>query len=85
MLFFLGLGVMLYDTFSRNRRREQIEAEEKALREEIESLLEHSELDSIELNTYIRNTTGKPGISSLNVAELTRVREYVQNRGTSSM
>ena len=77
-LLLLGIAIILYDTFSRNRERERLEAIEKSMRHEISTLQEYTSISDIDLNTYIRNVTGKPGISSLNVDELVQIREFLQ-------
>jgi len=77
-LFLAGIAIILYDTFSRNRSREQIDTVEKSLRHEISTLQKYANVNDIDLNSYIRNVTGKPGISSLNVEELLRIRQYLQ-------
>lgn len=78
ILFLAGIALILYDTFSRNRSRERTAEIEKNLRMEVLRLQGYAGLSDIDLNEYIRNVTGKPGISSLNVDELLRIRSYLQ-------
>ena len=77
-LFLVGIALILYDTFSRNRSRERTAEIERNLRMEVSRLQEYAGLSDIDLNNYIRKVTGKPGVSSLNVYELLRIRLYVQ-------
>jgi curved DNA-binding protein CbpA len=78
MLFFLGIGLILYDTFSSKPRQQKLEAEEESLREEILAMLRDAGESPHELNDYLYQTIGKPGILSLELSELKQVKEYLQ-------
>lgn len=78
ILFCVGIGLMLFDTFSRNPQREKLEEEKKLLRDEILAMLPDAEESQQELQTYINQTLGKTGILGLELNELERVKKHVQ-------
>ena len=80
ILFCVGIGLILFDTFSSNPRREKLEAEEESLREEILAMLRDANESQHGMNDYVYQTIGKPGILSLERGELERVKEYLQDR-----
>lgn len=79
ILFFLGLGLILLDTFSTDPPPEKRELED-SLREEILAMLPAARESQRGLNEYVYQTMGKPGILSLQLTELQRVKEYLQRR-----
>lgn len=79
-VFLVGLGLIVFDTFSINRRPQKRELEEEALRAEILAMLPDAHESQRGLNEYLYQTMGKPGILSLQLNELQRVKEYLQRR-----
>lgn len=49
-------------------------------RSQILDALQLTSITQDDLNEYIRNVTGKPGLRSLNLAELERIEKYVLSR-----
>lgn len=80
ILFFIGIGLILFDTLSSKPRQKKLDAEKDSLREEILAMLPGARESQHGLNEYIYQTMRKPGILSLELSELKGVREYLQNR-----
>jgi hypothetical protein len=80
ILFCVGIGLILFDTFTRNPQREKLEAEKELLRREILALLTEAEESQQELQVYINQTVGKTGISGLELNELERVKNHIQRK-----
>jgi len=80
ILFCAGIGLILFDTFTRNPQREKLEAEKDLLRGEILAMLPDAEESQQELQIYINQTLGKTGILGLELNELERVKNHVQRK-----
>jgi hypothetical protein len=78
--FCVGIGLILFDTFTRNPQREKLEAEKKFLRGEILAMLPDAEESQQELQIYINQTLGKTGILGLELNELERVKNHVRRK-----
>lgn len=81
ILFFVGIGLILFDTLTRNPRLEKLEEQRRVLREEIYAMLPDVDESQQELNIYINETFGKTGISGLDLNELNRVKKSIQLKG----
>ena len=71
---------MVFDALSSKPRQKKLNAEKESLREEILAMLPGAKESQRGLNEYVYQTIGKPGILSLELSELQRVKEYLQNR-----
>jgi len=80
ILFCVGIGLILVDTFTRNPQREKLEEEKHLLREEILAMLPEAEESPQELSVYINETLGKTGILGLELNELERVKNHVRRK-----
>ena len=80
ILFCVGIGLILFDTFTRNLQHEKLEAEKELLRDEILAMLPHASESQQELQVYIYQTLGKTGILSLELNELERVKNHSQRK-----
>jgi curved DNA-binding protein CbpA len=80
ILFCVGIGLILFDIFSSKPRHTKLNAEKEFLREEILAMLPDAQESQRGLNDFVNQTIGKPGILSLELNELERVKEYLQNR-----
>lgn len=80
ILFGVGIGLMVFDALSSKPRQKKLNAEKESLREEILAMLAAAKESQRGLNDYVYQTIGKPGILSLELSELERVKEYLKNR-----
>lgn len=79
-LFCIGIGLILFDTFTRNPRLEKLDEEMKALRAEIFAMLTEAGESQQDLNIFIYQTLGKTGISGLELNEFEQVKRYIQRK-----
>ena len=80
ILFCVGIGLMVFDALSSEPRQEKLNIEKESLREEILAMLLDAKESQRGLNEYVYQTLGKPGIFILELSELERIKEYLQDR-----